>query len=93
MRNFDCSPKRFAFCRCTLGNSPGLQVKLDRFAKTRAGALDISSLGSDAQLRAARDVPSIFFSNERGESVSHNPMLTDVQSAGKVQQFPALRSH
>jgi hypothetical protein len=43
-------------------------------------------LRSDVEFRAARDIPAIFFGNQRGESVSHKPMLADVGRASKVLQ-------
>jgi hypothetical protein len=41
-------------------------------------------LRNDVELWAAGDVPAVFFSNQRGESISHKPMLADVDSARKV---------
>jgi hypothetical protein len=68
----------------SVGKAPGLQIELDGLAKAGAGALDIFPLRSDVQLRAARDIPSVSFGNQRGESVSHKPMLADVRGANKV---------
>jgi hypothetical protein len=93
VRDFDCGPERFAFRCRTLGNAPGLQVQLDCFAKAGTGALDIFSLRSDTQLWAARDIPTVFLGNQRGESVRHKPMLADVDNASKAQHFLALSSH
>src|SRR5260370_40096537 len=84
VRDFDGGPERFTLRSRTLGDTPGLQVELDRFAKAGTGALDIFSLRSDVQLRAARNVPAVLFGNQRGESVSHKPMLADVDIARKV---------
>ena len=68
----------------TLGNAPGFEVQLDGFAEAGASALDVFSLRSDVEFRAARDVPAVFFGDQRGESISHKPMLADVDSARKV---------
>jgi len=95
VRDFDCGPERFAFRCRTLGNAPSLEVKLDGFAKAGAGALDIFSLRSDVQFRTACDVPTVFFGNQRRESVSHKPMLADVHTASKALQlwFSRVTSH
>src|SRR5260221_7055055 len=92
VRDFDCGPERFAFRCRTLGNAPGLQVELDGFAEAGTGALDIFALRSDIQFWAARDVPAVFLCNQRGESVSHTPMLADVDNASKAQHSLALGS-
>ena len=84
MRDFDGSPECLAFGCRAFGDAPGLQVQFDGFAKAGAGCLDIFSLRSDVQRRATRNIPSIFFGNQRGESVSHKPMLADVHSPSKV---------
>jgi hypothetical protein len=41
-------------------------------------------LRCDVELRATGNIPSVFFGNQRGESVSHKPMLADVDSGRKV---------
>ena len=64
--------------------APGLEIKLDRFAKIGASAVDILTLRSDVQLWAAHNIPAIFFGNQRGESVRHKPMLANVNSASKA---------
>src|ERR1700730_4212935 len=76
-----------------VGNSPGFDIKLDGFAKVDAGTLNIASLRSDVQLRTARHIPAVFFSNERGEAVSHKPMLADVYTASKALQQSVLSDH
>ena len=86
MRDFDRGPEGFTFGCRTLGNAPGLQVKLDSFAKAGAGAFDIPSLRGDIQLWAARDIPAVFLGDQRGESVRYKPMLADVHDASKTLQ-------
>ena len=75
----------------SVGNAPGLDVKLDGLSKAGACALDIFTLRSDIQLWAARDIPAVFFGNRRGESVRHKPMLADVHN--RKQGFTAKRFH
>jgi hypothetical protein len=91
-RNFDGGPERFAFRRCPLRNAPGFDVQFNGFAKAGTRALDIFSLGSDVQLRAARDIPAVFFGNQRRKSVCHKPMLADEPLRSKVLERDVLRS-
>jgi hypothetical protein len=49
-------------------------------------------LRRDVELRAARDVPAVFFGDQRGESVSHKPMLADVDSGRKVLNDSVFRN-
>jgi hypothetical protein len=49
-------------------------------------------LRGDVQLRTARNEPSVFFGNQRGESVCHKPMLADVHVASKTLQQAFSRS-
>src|SRR5260370_38117551 len=53
VRDFDGGPERFTLRSRTLGDTPDLQVELDRFATAATGALDIFPLRSDVHLRAA----------------------------------------
>lgn len=93
VRDFDGGPKRFAFGRGTFGKAPSFQVQLDGFAEASAGTFNVASLRRDIQLRAAGYVPAVFFGDQHGESVRHNPMLTDVARPSKLLEPSVFTSY
>ena len=58
---------------------PCFEVELDGFAEVDTSALDVFALRRDIQFRAAGDVPTVFFGDERREAVGHKQMLAEVR--------------
>jgi hypothetical protein len=74
--HFDGRPKGVQGCWMLFGNSPSLEIKLDRFREICACGLNIFSLRSDIELGAAGHVPPIVLRDERRKPVSHAPIRT-----------------
>lgn len=67
--------------------APSLGIQLNSLAEVGPGRLYVRTLGSDAELGAASNVPLAFFGDERGEAVVHaarleHPGLRGKQRAG-----------
>jgi hypothetical protein len=59
--DFDNCPKGLLLGSAVLGAAPGFEVKLNRFSKIRACGLDVFTLRSHVEFRAARHIPVAVF--------------------------------
>ena len=73
--------------------TPRLDVKLDCFAEIGPRAVSVSSLRSDAQNRAAGDVPATFFIDGDTKAKSHCLMLSHRFCQNKSLQSEKFASH
>ena len=95
-RHYMCQCRSFLSAEATR-ETPSLKVQLNSFDEVGASALNILSLRCDAQLGAASDIKTIFFGDERGESVIHNQMLTEAktvkQESVTIHESRITRNH
>jgi hypothetical protein len=63
------------------GSAPSFEVQVNRFAKIGASGFDVSPLRGHGKLRAACDVPAVFFRDQCGKAVVHAVMLAEGHGA------------
>lgn len=84
--DFDGSPELGSFCGPAVRSTPSFEIELDGLTQVGTGRFDVFPLRSDTQLRAARNIPIIFFGDEGGEAIVHSAMLTKAAGRGKGLQ-------
>jgi len=91
LRDFDDRPEGSFAVRRRFWGTPSFEIQLNGLAQVGPSRLDIFPLRRDAKLRAARDVPFIFFGDQRGEAVVHTRNRIRLRAQGQGSRRLRLR--